>query len=176
MAERKLWERLPARGMPITLSRLIATCASPRQGYDWLHLLFDRPCVGDFSSVVDSLFGEDEMGAVADNGMAVKEDAARFYIGCAVITLQYLHKHKILCRALAPELLMLGSGEVHDGYLMLIDFRTSTKLAKGGRTFTMAGAPEYMAPEQVKGQGHGLAVDYWWVLPVIACSLKVLAP
>jgi hypothetical protein len=163
MAERKMWESLPERGMPVTLSKLIATCASPRQGYGWLHMLFERQCVGAFSSVVDSLFGEDGVGDVADGAMAEREDAARFYIGCAVITLQYLHKNKILCRALAPELLMLGSGPEHDGYLMMIDFRTSTKLASDGRTFTMCGAPEYMAPEQVKGQGHGLAVDFWYV-------------
>ena len=48
------------------------------------------------------------------------------------------------------------------GYPQLVDFTLSKKLAEAwGRTFTLCGVPEYMAPEQVQKMGYGTAPDMW---------------
>ncbi len=66
--------------------------------------------------------------------------------------LDYLHKHGIVHRDLKPQNVML----CHDGSLRIMDFgiakaAASRRLTFGGLSPTM-GTPDYMAPEQVKGQ------------------------
>ena len=36
------------------------------------------------------------------------------------------------------------------------------------RTFTLCGTPEFMAPEEVGGEGHGLTRDWWAVGGLLA--------
>lgn len=88
-------------------------------------------------------------------------DQARFYAATVACCFEYLHSKNIIFRDLKPENLLIGN----DGYLKLTDFGFAKFLTEG-RTFTICGTPEYIAPEVILNQGHGKAVD-WWTLGVL---------
>jgi len=48
----------------------------------------------------------------------------------------------------------------HDGYLQLMDMAFAVK-CEGANPRDYCGAAHYLSPEQVSGQGHDKAVDYW---------------
>ena len=85
-------------------------------------------------------------------------DQARFYVANLLSVFGYIHSRNIVYRDLKPENVLVGS----DGYLKVTDWGIAKQLPDSlGVTFTMVGTPEYMAPETVKGTGHGKPVDYW---------------
>jgi protein kinase A len=47
------------------------------------------------------------------------------------------------------------------GYLKLTDFGFAKIV--DGRTYTLCGTPEYLAPEIILNKGHGKPVDWWTV-------------
>ncbi|CAL6067660.1 Kinase [Hexamita inflata] len=76
-------------------------------------------------------------------------------------------------RDLKPENILLGS----DGYIKVTDFGLS-KLSKTGGVVvgtTFCGTAEYLSPEQLRNQPHGVEVDYW-ALGVIAYELMAGLP
>ncbi|KAL4151153.1 hypothetical protein PRNP1_008102 [Phytophthora ramorum] len=79
----------------------------------------------------------------------------RFYAACCVKGLEYLHEHNFVYRDLKPENILLDSS----GYAKLVDFGFAKKLT--GKTYTLCGTPEYLAPEIIIGIGHNVAVDCW---------------
>lgn len=83
------------------------------------------------------------------------EDTARFYAAHVVDAFQYMHDRDTVYRDLKPENLLLDA----DGYMKVTDFGFAKKLR--GRTWTLCGTPDYLAPEIVGSRGHGKGVDYW---------------
>jgi len=96
-------------------------------------------------------------------------DVTRFYLGCIVLALRYLHKYNIIYRDLKPENLLLD----HRGYLRIADFGFAKVV--DDRTWTLCGTPEYLAPEIIEQKGHGKAAD-WWAFGVLAYEMLVGYP
>ena len=66
-----------------------------------------------------------------------------------------------------PENVLIGA----DGYIKLTDFGLSRNNIEGNFVaHSVCGTPEYLAPEVVKKDGHGKAVD-WWCLGSIIYEL-----
>jgi len=100
-----------------------------------------------------------------------EEGTARFYSAIVVSCFRYLHEQRIAYRDLKPENLLLEAS----GYLRLVDFGFAKRLDAGGRTWTVCGTPEYMAPEIILNQGHNKAVD-WWTTGIIIFEMLVGFP
>lgn len=79
---------------------------------------------------------------------------------------EYLHKYNIIYRDLKPENILIDSS----GYLRLTDFGFA-KICEG-RTYTLCGTPEYLAPEIILNKGHGKAVD-WWEFGILLYEMLV---
>ena len=73
---------------------------------------------------------------------------------------EYLHSKNVIYRDLKPENLLINN----DGYLKLADFGFAKVVE--GRTYTLCGTPEFIAPEILLNKGHGKPVD-WWTLGII---------
>lgn len=89
------------------------------------------------------------------------ESMVNFYASQLVLSLEYLHFMGIIYRDLKPENLMLDI----DGFIKITDFGFSKKI-DNGKTSTMCGTPEYLAPELIKGEDYSYSVD-WWTLGII---------
>lgn len=85
---------------------------------------------------------------------------ARFYAAQVGLMFEYLHSKNIVYRDLKPENLLIAA----DGYMKLTDFGFAKFL--DGRTYTLCGTPEYLAPEILLNKGHGKPVD-WWTLGIL---------
>ena len=89
-----------------------------------------------------------------------REEVTRFYAAQIVLALEYLHSLDVIFRNLKPENLILD----HRGYLKITAFEFAKRVK--GRTWTLCGTPEYLAPEIILSRGHGKAAD-WWTLGVL---------
>ena len=61
---------------------------------------------------------------------------------------EYLHSKSVIYRDLKPENLLIAD----DGYLKLTDFGFAKVVE--GRTYTLCGTPEYLAPEILLNKGY----------------------
>ena len=82
-------------------------------------------------------------------------EQAKMYIAQIICIFEYLHKLDIVYRDLKPENILIHKS----GYLKLTDFGFAKIVC--GRTYTLCGTPEYLAPEIILNKGHGKPVDWW---------------
>ena len=85
---------------------------------------------------------------------------SRLFASQITLMFEYLHSMNVIYRDLKPENLLINP----DGYLKLTDFGFAKVVE--GRTYTLCGTPEYLAPEILLNKGHGKPVD-WWTLGII---------
>ncbi|KAJ2939880.1 hypothetical protein O0L34_g6580 [Tuta absoluta] len=84
-----------------------------------------------------------------------EERASKFYGAQVVLALEYLHCCSLVYRDLKPENILID----RSGYIKITDFGFC-KLIRG-RTWTLCGTPEYLAPEIILSKGYGMPVDWW---------------
>ncbi|XP_023333665.1 serine/threonine-protein kinase PLK2 isoform X2 [Eurytemora carolleeae] len=102
---------------------------------------------------------------VLKNRETITEPEARYYLKQIMEGTRYLHLHQILHRDLK-----LGNMFLHrDMTLKIGDFGLATKFRQNNQ-LSMCGTPNYIAPEVLYKQGHGVSSDIW----AVGCILFAL--
>jgi len=100
-----------------------------------------------------------ELRDIFEPGAPFNEDVTQFYCACVVLALDALQYEGIVLRTISVETMVLTA----EGLLQCSDLRIAKNLAMTdtGRTYTLCGAPNYLAPEILLGQGYGHEADLW---------------
>jgi serine/threonine protein kinase len=101
-------------------------------------------------------------------------ERVRFYSAEIASAIGHLHSLGIVYRDLKPENILLD----RIGHICITDFGLSKEISLDSKdgTKTFCGTPEYLAPEVLRGLGHGHAVDWWSLGTLIYEMLTGLPP
>jgi serine/threonine protein kinase len=90
------------------------------------------------------------------NGRGMDNNVVAFYAACIFEALKHFHfGHSIAYRDLKLENILIDE----KGYCKVIDLGFAKVVI--GKTYTLCGTPEMLAPEIIMSKGHDHAVDYW---------------
>ena len=84
------------------------------------------------------------------------EQETKFFIANIILSLEYIHKQKVIHRDIKPENLVLDS----NGYVRLTDFGVA-KINEEDNSSETSGTPGYMAPEVILVQNHSYPSDFF---------------
>ena len=90
------------------------------------------------------------------------ESTSKYFIGCILLGLEYLHSNRIIHRDIKPENLVLD----YKGNIKITDFGIA-RFEQMNNTKDTSGTPGYTSPEVMCGLQHTISVDYF-ALGVIA--------
>ena len=130
------------------------------QQHNVLHFVYKTTISSDLSNILHS-----------KPDIVSRLDVLQYIMAVAVRVMQHIHGAGVVFRNIQPE----GLHVDNDGRLVFIDFRLSKSLQSfngmvTGKTYTLCGAAEYIAPEQLQAGGYNNSVDYW-ALGVLLCEL-----
>ncbi|KAI7883023.1 Pkinase-domain-containing protein [Lichtheimia hyalospora FSU 10163] len=111
-----------------------------------------------------------ELFRYLDQAGTFTESMASFYAAELVLALSHLHSLGIIYRDLKPENCLLDKS----GHILLTDFGLS-KTSLDGKTNTICGTVEYMAPEVLAGLKYDYTVD-WWSLGILIYDMLTGSP
>jgi len=110
-----------------------------------LYVLYENKLCCSVGEIMDSL-GDDH---------TLDEAAVKHVAMCVISGLEVLHQAGVVYRGISPDTLLVST----DGMVTLANFQHSRQNPDGN--LTICGSPEYLAPEVVVQQGHGISADYW---------------
>ena len=100
------------------------------------------------------------------------ETRARIYLCEILLAIEELHKRDIIYRDLKPDNVVLDE----EGHALLTDFGLSKEGVMDNQSAkSFCGSVAYLAPEMLRRQGHGKAVD-WYLLGVLFYEMIVGFP
>uniref|UniRef100_W8BF79 Serine/threonine-protein kinase AtPK2/AtPK19 n=2 Tax=Ceratitis capitata TaxID=7213 RepID=W8BF79_CERCA len=95
-------------------------------------------------------------------------DLIRVYLAEIALAIDFLHNAGVIYRDVKPENILLTA----DFHIKITDFGLSKWLRLGATTRTMCGTFQYMAPELLRGEPYGHAVD-WWSMGILVCQMLI---